>query len=135
MLGKTIEQERCHEFRRILLVDDDWLVGDLMRQILVLSHFMVDFREDPVDALNLFRREPDSFDLVITDMMMPGMTGDQLALRLKEIRPGIPVILCSGFRHLISKKKAKSLGISKYLEKPVSMEMLARVVREVLDGN
>jgi CheY-like chemotaxis protein len=134
MLVKTIQQERCHQRKRILLVDDDWLVGETIREILELFHFHVDFRTDPVDALNLFRREPDCFDLVITDMMMPGMTGDILAVEFMKIRQDIPVILCTGFSHLISKERAKSLGISKYLDKPITREMLATSVREVLDS-
>ena len=71
---------------------------------------------------------------MITDMTMPGMTGDALNLAIKKIRPDIPVILCTGFSSLISMDRAKSLGIDKYLEKPVRIEVLASAVREILDG-
>ena len=70
--------------------------------------------------------------MVITDMTMPYMTGTELAQKLIEIKPDIPIILCTGYSELVHKEKAYAMGIAGYLEKPVIMEDLIRVVRKVL---
>ena len=84
-------------------------------------------------GLELVRAEPDRFDLVITDMTMPKMTGDKLARELLKIRPGIPVILCTGHSRLASEAKAKDIGIRALAMKPLVMRNLAETVRKVLD--
>ncbi|MBR9987530.1 MAG: response regulator [Desulfosarcina sp.] len=84
-------------------------------------------------ALERFTSRPDEFDLVITDMTMPAMTGDQLATQILNHRPDIPVIICTGFSKRISPEMASSLGIRALLMKPVSVQELARTIREVLD--
>ncbi len=74
-----------------------------------------------------------AFDLVITDMTMPQMTGAKLAQKLKEIQPDIPIIICTGHSSLIDEEKAKKFGIDGYLMKPVSMSTIAKAIRNVLD--
>jgi len=76
---------------------------------------------------------PDKFDLVITDMTMPQMTGDKLALELLKIRPDLPVILCTGFSQNITKEKAKTMGIKAFLMKPLLIKEMAHTIRKVLD--
>ncbi len=76
---------------------------------------------------------PNQFDLVITDMTMPKMTGDLLAQEILKIRPGIPIILSTGFNEKIDEEKAKSIGVHQYIEKPLNKRILANVVREALD--
>jgi DNA-binding NtrC family response regulator len=84
-------------------------------------------------ALEMFRKQPDQFDLVITDMTMPHLTGDKLAQELMTIRPNIPVILCTGHSRLVSEEKAEEIGIKAFVIKPLVMRNLAETVRKVLD--
>ncbi|MDH3568399.1 MAG: response regulator, partial [Desulfobacteraceae bacterium] len=86
-----------------------------------------------LQALQDFARKPNDFDLVITDMTMPYMTGAELSQKLFEIRPDIPIILCSGYSELINKEKAKAMGFVKYIEKPIILDSLLKTVRDVLD--
>jgi CheY-like chemotaxis protein len=95
--------------------------------------YYVTSRINSVEALEAFRAKPYAFDLVITDMTMPNMTGDQLASELISIRPDMPVIICTGFSERMNKEKAKALGIKGYLMKPVIKSKMARLVRSVLD--
>ena len=81
----------------------------------------------------LFKAMPDKFDLVISDMTMPQMTGDMLARELIKIRPDLPVIICTGFSENITKEKAATMGIKAFLMKPLRKEELAHTIREVLD--
>jgi CheY-like chemotaxis protein len=73
-------------------------------------------------------------DLVVTDMTMPGMTGAELARRLIDIAPHLPIILCSGFSEVISDQQTKAMGIQAFIMKPVVMNDLAATVRRLLDG-
>jgi CheY-like chemotaxis protein len=95
--------------------------------------YKVTGRTSSFEALELFKSRPDRFDLVITDMTMPKMTGDKLARELMEIRPDIPIILCTGHSKLISEKKAKEMGIRAFVGKPITKRAMAETVREVLD--
>jgi len=85
-----------------------------------------------VEALEAFRNNPKGFDLVITDMTMPNMTGVELTKEIMNIRPDVPIILCTGFSEQIDEKKAKAMGIS-FLMKPIVMNEMAGAIREVLD--
>jgi DNA-binding NtrC family response regulator len=84
-------------------------------------------------AYNLFKKNPQAFDLVITDMTMPDITGDILASRLIKIRNDIPVILFTGYSRKISEEKAKQIGIGAFLYKPVVIGDMAKTIRTVLD--
>ncbi|MCK4766757.1 MAG: response regulator, partial [Desulfobacula sp.] len=86
-------------------------------------------------ALETFWANPDKFDLVITDMAMPNMSGDKLAVGLTEIRSDIPILLCTGFSETISEEKVASLGIKGFLLKPIMMKDLAKKIREVMNEN
>ena len=118
---------------RILLVDDEDVIVQMIRQILERLGYHVTARISSTDALEAFRTHPDKFDLVITDMTMPNMTGDKLAGELIKIRSDIPVILCTGFSERMPEEKAAFLGIKGFLLKPVVMKNLADTIREVLD--
>ena len=102
----------------ILFIDDELAIVDIVRQMLERLGYAVDARTRSLEALELFRAKPDHFDLVITDMTMPNMTGDRLALKLMKIRPDIPIILCTGFSEKITEAKAKGMGIRKFIMKP-----------------
>ena len=84
--------------------------------------------------MELFKAQKDKFDLVITDMTMPQMTGEKLAKALIRLRPDIPVILCTGFSTKIDEKKAMAMGIRAFVSKPVLKREIAETVRAVLDG-
>ena len=90
-------------------------------------------RTSSIEALELFRVQADRFDLVITDMTMPNMTGDKLAQELLRIRPGIPIILCTGFSEHITEEKAKAMGIREFVMKPLVMKDLAKAIRRALE--
>ena len=120
---------------RILLVDDELAIAKMNRQLLERMGYRVTVRTSSVEALELFRFKPDDFDLVITDMAMPNMTGDELAMELIALRSDIPVILCTGFSKNISAEKAAKIGIKAFAYKPVVKAELAKTVRKVLDDN
>ena len=119
---------------RILLVDDQDIIVQMEKQMLEQLGYHVTDRISSVDVLEVFRADPDKFDLVITDMTMPNMTGEQLADELIKIRFDIPVILCTGFSEKMSEEKAKAMGIKGFLMKPVLMKDLSSTIRKVLDG-
>ena len=118
---------------RILLIDDEKELLSAGHQMLEQLGYEVESRVSPVEALELFMEQPDKFDLVITDMTMPHMTGEMLAKAMMEIRPDIPIILCSGFSHRMNKEKASSMGISDFVMKPIVTSDLAKTIRYVLD--
>ena len=119
---------------QILLVDDQDMVAQMEKQMLERLGYHVTVRTSSIDALEAFRANPDKFDLVITDMTMPNMTGDKLAGEMIKIRSDMPVILCTGFSETMSKERAASLGIKGFLMKPVVMKDLSNIIRKVLDG-
>ena len=120
---------------RILLIDDEEQIVSMEQQMLENLGYAVTARTDSTKALNEFSQKPQNFDLVITDMTMPQMTGDQLAQKLLDIKPGIPVILCTGFNEDITEEKALAMGIQKFVMKPVIKNELASTIRAVLDHN
>lgn len=118
---------------RIMIVDDEEEIVTMGRQLLEKLGYSVITFTKPLDALESFRNGPDAFDLVITDMTMPVMTGTELARRILALRKDMPVILCTGFSELINGDSAKALGISEYLMKPILISEIASTVRKVLD--
>jgi len=120
---------------RILLIDDEEQIVAMERQMLENLGYQVTARTDSVEALKEFSKEPQNYDLVITDMTMPYMTGDELAQKLLDIKPDLPVILCTGFNEDITEEKALSMGIQKFVMKPVIKNDLATTIRNVLDQN
>jgi PAS domain S-box-containing protein len=117
---------------RILLVDDEEHIVRMSQQMLERLGYHVTARTSSIEALEAFRAGSDRFDLVITDMTMPNMTGVQLSQKLIEIRSDIPVIICTGFSEKISAHKASSIGIRGYVMKPVIRSELAKKIREVV---
>ncbi len=117
----------------ILLVDDEDMIVDIMKEMLEQLGYHVTPFNRSMNALEGFRLEPEKYDLVITDMTMPNMTGDRLAKEMKKIKPDIPIVLCSGFNEAINKAKCEMEGIQDYLMKPVNMNRLSTTIRKVLD--
>ena len=122
-----------HGHENILFVDDEMQIINIAQQMLYKLGYSVTAIRSSLDALEIFRAQPDNFDIVITDMTMPKMTGDKLAVELLKIRPDIPIILCTGFSGTISEEKAKALGVREFVMKPVIMSRLANILRKVLD--
>jgi CheY-like chemotaxis protein len=118
---------------RVLFVDDETMLIDVEKDALEKLGYAVVAVADPASALEIFRQAPEHFDLVITDMTMPQMSGDSLAREMIAARPDIPVILCTGFSESITKERALKAGIADFLMKPVKLEDLARSIRKALD--
>ncbi len=119
----------------VLMVDDEQLVVDVNREILSALGYRVTSETSSTKALELFRSHGDDFDLIITDLTMPGLTGIELTKEIIKIRPAIPVILCTGFSELINAEEAHDLGIREFLYKPVTIQDMAVIVRKVLDND
>ncbi len=129
---ETLKVTRGDE--RILLIDDEKQIIDIEKQILERLGYQVTSSTDSEKALEKFAAQPDRFDLVITDMTMPKMSGDQLARKMMDIKPEIPVILCTGFNEAITEEKALAMGIDKFVMKPIVKDELAFTIRSVLDN-
>lgn len=117
----------------ILFVDDEHPIAKMGSQILERLGYSVTTRTSSIEALELFKTKPNDFDLVVTDMTMPNMTGDQLAIEFMKIRNDIPVILCTGYSKKISEGTASEIGIKAFAYKPIVKVDLAKTVRKVLD--
>lgn len=118
---------------RILLVDDEKFIVDMIREMLHYLGYEVVPRYASPDALETFKTRPESFDLVVTDLTMPLMTGVALAREILVIRPDTPIILCTGFSEALDESKTMLLGIKRFLRKPVAMRDLAEAVSEMLN--
>ncbi len=119
---------------RVLLVDDDAMILNMMDKILKQLRYEVTPITKPEAALELFKQHPDQFDLMITDMTMPDMSGLTLAQSIFKIRPQLPVIICTGYNDVVNGKTAKDLNVSALLMKPVRLNMLAREIRMAIKG-
>lgn len=117
----------------ILLVDDEEGILTMEKLALERLGYQVASRTNGVEALEAFKAAPDKFNLVITDMAMPNMPGDKLAIALIKIRPNIPILLCTGFSETMTEAKIKFLGIKGVLLKPIIIKDLAKKIRDVLD--
>jgi PAS domain S-box-containing protein len=127
------EHELPSGVERILFVDDEPMIMKLGQGMLERQGYLVETRASGTDALECFRQDPMRFDLIVTDTTMPGLRGDKLAEEMMKIRPGMPVILSSGFSRQISEEKAKELGVRAFLMKPFTAQELANTVRNVLN--
>ena len=117
---------------RILLVDDEEVQVQSIRNMLERLGYKVVAKTDSVEALSLFRKDPGAFDLVVTDQTMPQLTGVRLAEELLRIRPGLPVILCTGFSEAIDANEAQAAGIRQFLMKPFSVRDMSEAIRRAL---
>ncbi|MBW1722750.1 MAG: PAS domain S-box protein [Deltaproteobacteria bacterium] len=117
----------------ILLVDDEPGMIETLQLMLLRLNYKVEARTGSLDALQAFRANPDKFDLVITDMTMPHMTGIELAREILGIRSNIPIILCTGFSELVSEETAKAAGIKEFIMKPIVMNEIALTIRRALN--
>jgi CheY-like chemotaxis protein/anti-sigma regulatory factor (Ser/Thr protein kinase) len=117
---------------RVLLVDDEPMLAAVGQQALQRLGYEVVSRTSPIEALELFKAKPGYFDVVITDQTMPGMTGEALARELMNIRRELPVIICTGYSHIIDAQRAKQIGIKAFVMKPILINELAAAVKRAL---
>jgi PAS domain S-box-containing protein len=118
----------------ILLIDDEDTIIDTGREMLEYLGYSVETFNNSAYALNEFKKNPEKYDLVISDMTMPEMNGDELAKKMIKIRPDIPIIICTGYNPQIDEKTAKAIGLKAFIFKPLTFQKLATTVRDVLDG-
>ena len=118
----------------ILVVDDEAEIATILGNILGQHGYKVQTFTTGEEALTAFRGDPDAFDLIITDLTMPGMTGSQLARTALALRPNLPIILCSGFNDLSNCERTQKIDITDFLQKPVTSDTLLRCVRTHLDN-
>ncbi len=118
---------------KILFVDDEVALVKMIKQMLERAGYEVVGQTDSVSALNLFKADPDRFDLVITDIAMPNMAGDRLAQEIMQIRPTMPIIICTGHSRRMDKEREQALGIKAVAVKPLVKAEMVKLVRDVLD--
>ncbi|MEN6623318.1 MAG: response regulator, partial [Smithella sp.] len=117
----------------ILFVDDEEMLVELGKSVLAGLGYNVVGKTSSLEALELFRANPDQFDLVITDMTMPNMTGIELAQNLINLKSSVSVILCTGFSETVTAEKAKFSGVKDLIMKPFKRQQIAESIRRVLD--
>ncbi len=117
---------------RILFVEDEQMLRELGREMLHKLGYQITTAANGAQALEYFQKSPNQFDLVVTDMAMPRLTGLQLAEECKKIKPGIPVILCTGFSDQVDVENFETLGIEAFAMKPLRMQEIAKIIRRIL---
>ena len=117
---------------RILLIDDEEALVKMGKIMLESLGYQVTVATNSIEALTTFETQPDAFDLIITDQTMPEMTGSDLARRMLQIRPHLPIILCTGYSNIISENQAMTMGIQGFAMKPLAKKDIAVLIRQVL---
>jgi two-component system cell cycle sensor histidine kinase/response regulator CckA len=129
----TVELSKNGAGERVLFVDDDPALVAMGERMLEKFGYKVEVSTQSPEAFEAFYKDPNQFDIVISDYIMPDMTGLQLARKIKEIRADIPIIMCTGFSESINKTNFKALGIDGFFMKPIIITQLALLVRKLLD--
>lgn len=132
--NEYIPRELSKGNETILLVDDEKAIIKLGKRFLESIGYKVITETNSIEALKIFKANPENIDLVITDMTMPGMTGDILSEEILAVKPDVPIILCSGYNSKISEDMVKAIGIRRIYYKPVEQEKLSVAIRDVLSG-
>jgi len=120
---------------RVLVVDDDEAVARFLDELLSYSGYEVTTKLDGQSALDLYSSKPNEFDLVVTDQTMPRLTGVEMAREFLKLRPDQLIVLCTGFSELVNESSALSMGIKRYLPKPVNASELVRTLNELIHTN
>ena len=131
--GQELELQQGSE--TILYVDDNEMLAKLTEKMLEQMGYDVTVKTDSLEALQLFMTNVEKFDLIITDQIMPNLTGKELIQKIKKLRPDIPTILCTGYSTRVNEKDAKESGISAFLMKPMEGTELSRTIRAVFEKN
>ena len=133
--GESISKGLPKGNETILFVDDEAGLVEIGSKLLKRLGYKVETKTDSTKALEHIRSYPSKFDLIITDMTMPHISGDQLIKEILKINPEMPIILCTGFSNKIDREEAIMIGAKNYIEKPLNKNQLAYTVRKVLDNN
>jgi len=133
LLGIKGVQTKGVRVKLNLFVDDESTIAEANKTLLIKFGYNVQVFTNGVQALQEFKRHPEQFDLIITDMTMPYMTGLELARQLLQINAKIPIILCTGYNDVINRQTALASGISEYMEKPIVLNELLGRMRTLLD--
>lgn len=120
---------------RLILVDDDEMIVHAVSFTLERLGYETHCFTSSSEALEAFRNNPGSYDLVITDQTMPAMTGVELSQEILKLRPGAPIMLCTGYSDIVDEGQAREMGIRKFVMKPLSTHKIARTIREALAGS
>ncbi len=132
-INDVISDVLPHGSEKILIVDDESALSELAGHMLGILGYTVNVSYSSKEALDLFKQDPETFDLLITDQTMPDLSGMSLAREILSVRPDLPVILYTGYSAAVDAEEAKSIGIRRFLMKPLSMSVLADVIRKTLD--
>jgi PAS domain S-box-containing protein len=133
MIESKTSQDIPRGNETILFVDDEISIVKMVQRMFERLGYKVETATTPQDALERFSLNPDHFDLVITDMTMPQMTGVKLSKKLMAIREDIPIIICTGHSTLVDEERAKDLGLAAYVMKPIDLQQTAQTIRKVLE--
>ena len=126
------KESTCRQPARILVVDDEQAVARFISELLEMQGYTTETVADGEEALELFKQNPERFDLIITDQAMPRLSGYELAEKVLEIRKDMPVILCTGYSEQVDEDTAKKAGIREFMLKPLDTRSLLAYVRELL---
>ncbi|MFH0784154.1 MAG: response regulator [Pseudomonadota bacterium] len=132
---ETEELAKTTGSERILVVDDEPSIARMLEIVLKNNGYAVQTLSSSTKALEIFRADPSAFDLLLTDMTMPDLAGDNLALAIHQLRIDIPIILCTGYSSRIDELQAREVGVQAFLMKPVDFKELTSTVRRLLDNN
>jgi PAS domain S-box-containing protein len=130
--GTEARESLCVGAERILFVDDEEILAELGKELLESLGYMVVTKTNSFEALETFRADPQGFDLVITDMTMPGLRGEELAREIIALRSGMPIILCTGYSEFINEAEAREMGIREFVMKPYMATSFADTIRKAL---
>ncbi|MCG8618097.1 MAG: cache domain-containing protein, partial [Desulfobacterales bacterium] len=130
----SIKEIATENGEHILLVDDDRAVLKMENEILTRLGYRVTAESSSLRALELFKTDSGNYDLVVSDMTMPELTGLQLAREIKQVSPDIPFIICTGFNDQVSAETVDALDIQGFIQKPVLKSEMSRVIHRSLHG-
>lgn len=116
----------------ILVVDDDELVSEYLGALLEAESYDVVVLNEPREALNYFKEHADDFDLIITDQVMPGLTGVEISQKILELRPSIPILLITGYSEKITAENAKSFGLRGFFSKPINEDLFLNEISHLV---
>lgn len=133
LMTKGDSLDKLSGSERILFVDDEYILGKMEKTMLEKLGYKVTVKTKSIEAYETFKNHPDRFDIVITDQTMPDMTGIELSRRILKVKRDVPIILCTGYSELVSQSQVQEIGIRKLVNKPLSRNDLARIIRSSLD--
>jgi CheY-like chemotaxis protein len=119
---------------RVLVVDDEPDLVEVVSRLLASLGYQVRGFGQSAEALRAFQERPDDFDLVLSDLTMPGLTGLELAQAVRQVRPATPVVICTGFSDSLIQEQARAAAVREVILKPLQRRELALAVRRALDG-